>query len=85
MQRLRNRGQVGPAVTIAGMAVVLYIVMVVIGQFSTLGSQTLAGSTAALASFNNVSQYAILGVVFGSIGLLVYVGMSLLGMLGSRR
>ena len=72
-------------ITFAGMVVVLYIVAVIIGNLQSVGSSTLASNTAALQSYNNVTSYTITGIVLGSLGLIVFAGVSLLGMLGKKR
>lgn len=70
------------ALTIAAMAIGLYVVAIVIGKLDTLNTG-LTGN--ALAGFNNVSQYTWIGITLGAIGILVYAGMSILGYFGMQR
>jgi len=84
MKPLRNKGQANLAIAIATTAIVLFVLVIVLGQLTGL-STTVGLTGAALAAFNNVSSYTWTGTTLVAIGIIVLAGMGLISMIGGGR
>ncbi len=68
---------------IATTAIVLIVVVIVIGVLTANLSVGLTG--AALAAYNNVTNYVWIGLTLVAVGIIILAGMGLVSMMMTRR
>ena len=83
--RMRNKGGGNLAIAIATVAIVLFVTTIILGSLFNTGTSTLSSNTAALATFNNVSNYVWTSTTLMAIGVIVLAGMGVVAMIGGGR